>query len=81
MLLKIFKCFGFTDDVTEMKDTIIKKLDSLEKKITEQQLKTQSLIAVLNSDNMDDAVKKVGYEITEDPILNHCEDEILKETY
>lgn len=79
MLLNIFKCFCFTDDVIEMKDTIIKKLDSLEKKITEQQLKTQSLITVLNSDNMDDAVKKVGYEITEDPILDHCDNDILKE--
>lgn len=34
---------------------------------------------MLNSDNMDDVIKEAGYEIVEVPVLDHCDDEILKE--
>ena len=63
----------------EAKDAVIRRLDELENKVADEQLKTQRLIHLLNSDNMDDVIKEAGYEIVEVPVLDHCDDEILKE--
>ena len=79
MLSDMLKYFDYTGKVTEAKDAVIRKLDELENKVTNEQLKTQRLIHLLNSDNMDDLIKQAGYEIVEVPVLNHCDDEILKE--
>ena len=51
----------------------------MQNKIANEQLETQRLIHLLNSDNMDDVIKEAGYEIVEVPVLDHCDDEILKE--
>ena len=75
----MIKYFDYTGKVMEAKDAVIRRLDELENKVTNEQLKTQHLIHLLNSDNMDDVIKEAGYEIVEVPVLDHCDDEILKE--
>ena len=79
VLLEMLKYFDYTGKVMEAKDAVIRKLDELENKVTNEQLKTQHLIHLLNSDNMDDVIKEAGYEIVEVPVLGHCDDEILEE--
>lgn len=79
MLLDMLKYFDYTGKVMKTKDAVIRRLDELENKVTNEQLKTQHLIHLLNSDNMDDVIKEAGYEIVEVPVLDHCDDEILKE--
>lgn len=79
MLSDILKYFSSVDKVMQSKDAVIRRLDELENKVTNEQLKTQHLIHLLNSDNMDDVIKEAGYEVVEIPVLDHCDDEILKE--
>ena len=79
VLSDMLKYFSSVDKVTQSKDAVIMRLDELENKVTNEQLKTQRLIHLLNSDNMDDVIKEAGYEIVEVPVLDHCDDEILKE--
>ena len=79
MLSDMLKYFDYTGKVMETKDTVIRRLDELENKVTNEQLETQRLVYLLNSDNMDDVIKEAGYEIVEVPVLDHCDDEILKE--
>ena len=79
MLSDMIKYFDYNGKVMEAKDAVIRILDELENKVKNEQLKTQRLIHLLNSDNMDDVIKEAGYEIVEVPVLNHCDDEILKE--
>ena len=79
MLSDMLKYFDYTGKVMKEKDAVIRILDELENKVTNEQLKTQHLIHLLNSDNMDDVIKEAGYEIVEVPVLNHCDDESLKE--
>lgn len=79
MLSDMLKYFDYTGKVMEAKDAVIRRLDELENKVADEQLKTQRLIRLLNSDNMDDVIKEAGYEIVEVPVLDHCDDEILKE--
>ena len=79
VLSDMLKYFSSVDNVTQSKDAVIKRLDRLEKKVADEQLETQRLIHLLNSDNMDDVIKEAGYEIVEVPVLDHCDDEILKE--
>ena len=79
VLSEMLKYFDYTGKLMEAKDAVIKRLDKLEKKVTDEQLETQRLIHLLNSDNMDDVIKEAGYEIVEIPVLDHCNDEILKE--
>lgn len=79
VLSDMLKYFSSIDKVMQSKDAVIMRLDRLGNKITDEQLKTQRLIHLLNSDNMDDVIKEAGYEIVEVPVLDHCDDEILKE--
>ena len=79
VLSDMLKYFNSVDKIMQSKNAVIKRLDELEKKVTNEQLKTQRLISVLNSDNMDDVIKEAGYDIVEIPVLGHCDDEILKE--
>ena len=79
MLSDMLKYFSSVDKVMQSKDAVIRRLDELENKVTNEQLKTQHLIHLLNSDNMDDVIKEAGYEVVEIPVLDHCDDEILKE--
>lgn len=79
MLSDMLKYFGSVDKVMQSKDAVIRRLDELENKVTNEQLKTQRLINLLNSDNVDDVIKESGYEIVEIPVLDHCDDEILEE--
>ena len=79
MLSDMLKYFSSIDKVMQSKDAVIMRLDRLGNKVTDEQLKTQRLIHLLNSDNMDDVIKEAGYEIVEVPVLDHCDDEILKE--
>lgn len=79
VLSDMLKYFSFVDKVMQSKDAVIRRLDELENKVTNEQLKTQHLIHLLNSDNMDDVIKEAGYEVVEIPVLDHCDDEILKE--
>ena len=79
VLSDMLRYFSSVDKVMQSKDAIIRRLDELENKVTNEQLKTQHLIHLLNSDNMDDVIKEAGYEIVEVPVLDHCDDEILKE--
>ena len=79
MLSDMLKYFGSVDKVMQSKDAVIRRLDELENKVTNEQLKTQRLINLLNSDNVDDVIKEAGYEIVEIPVLDHCDDEILEE--
>ena len=79
VLSDMLKYFSSVDKVMQSKDAVIRRLDELENKVTNEQLKTQHLIHLLNSDNMDDVIKEAGYEIVEVPVLDHCDDEILKE--
>lgn len=79
VLSDMLKYFSSIDKVMQSKDAVIMRLDRLGNKVTDEQLKTQRLIHLLNSDNMDDVIKEAGYEIVEVPVLDHCDDEILKE--
>lgn len=79
VLSDMLKYFNSIDKVMQSKDAVIMRLDRLGNKVTDEQLKTQRLIHLLNSDNMDDVIKEAGYEIVEVPVLDHCDDEILKE--
>ena len=79
VLSDMLKYFSSIDKVMQSKDAVIMRLDRLGNKVTDEQLKTQHLIHLLNSDNMDDVIKEAGYEIVEVPVLDHCNDEILKE--
>lgn len=79
VLSDMLKYFSSIDKVMQSKDAVIRRLDELGKKVTDEQLETQRLIHLLNSDNMDDVIKEAGYEIVEVPVLDHCDDEILKE--
>ena len=79
MLSDMLKYFSSVDKVMQSKDAVIRRLDELENKVTNEQLKTQRLIHLLNSDNMDDVIKEAGYEVVEIPVLDHCDNEILKE--
>ena len=79
VLSDMLKYFSSVDKVMQSKDAVIRRLDGLENKVTNEQLETQRLIHLLNSDNMDDVIKEAGYEIVEVPVLDHCDDEILKE--
>lgn len=79
VLSDMLKYFSSVDKVMQSKDAVIKRMDELEKKVTNEQFKTQQLIHLLNSDNMDDVIKEAGYDIVEIPVLDHCDDEILKE--
>ena len=79
VLSDMLRYFSSVDKVMQSKDAVIRRLDELENKITNEQLKAQHLIHLLNSDNMDDVIKEAGYEIVEVPVLDHCDDEILKE--
>lgn len=79
VLSDMLKYFDYTGKIMKSKDAAIRRLDELENKITDEQLKTQRLIHLLNSDNMDDVIKEAGYEVVEIPVLDHCDDEILKE--
>ena len=79
MLSDMLKYFSSVDKVMQSKDAVIRRLDELKNKVTNEQLKTQHLIHLLNSDNMDDVIKEAGYEVVEIPVLDHCDDEILKE--
>ena len=79
VLSDMLKYFSSVDKVIQSKNAVIKRLDRLEKKVADEQLETQRLIHLLNSDNMDDVIKEAGYEIVEVPVLDHCDDEILKE--
>ena len=79
VLSDMLKYFSSVDKLTQSKDAVIRRLDGLENKVTNEQLETQRLIHLLNSDNMDDVIKEAGYEIVEVPVLDHCDNEILKE--
>lgn len=79
VLSDMLKYFSSIDKVMQSKDAVIERLNRLEEKVTNEQLKTQRLVHLLNSDNMDDVIKEAGYKIVEVPVLNHCDDEILKE--
>lgn len=79
VLSDMLKYFSSIDKVMQSKNAVIMRLDRLGNKVTDEQLKTQRLIHLLNSDNMDDVIKEAGYEIVEVPVLDHCDDEILKE--
>ena len=79
VLSDMLKYFSSIDKVMQSKDAVIMRLDRLGNKVTDEQLKTQRLIHLLNSDNTDDVIKEAGYEIVEVPVLDHCDDEILKE--
>lgn len=79
VLSDMLKYFSSIDKVIQSKDAVIMRLDRLGNKVTDEQLKTQRLIHLLNSDNMDDVIKEAGYEIVEVPVLDHYDDEILKE--
>lgn len=75
----MLKYFSSVDKVMQSKDAVIRRLDELKNKVTNEQLKTQRLVRLLNSDNVDDVIKEAGYEVVEIPVLDHCDDEILKE--
>lgn len=79
VLSDMLKYFSSVDKVMQSKDAVIRRLDRLEDKVANEQLKTQHLAHLLNSDNMDDVIKEAGYEIVEVSVLDHCDDEILKE--
>lgn len=79
MLSDMLKYFSSVDKVMQSKDAVIRRLDELKNKVTNEQLKTQRLVRLLNSDNVDDVIKEAGYEVVEIPVLDHCDDEILKE--
>lgn len=79
VLSDMLKYFSSVNKVMQSKDAVIRRLDELENKVTEEQLKTQRISRLLNSDNMDDVIKEAGYDIVEIPVLDHCDDNILKE--
>lgn len=77
VLSDMLKHFNFINMQSE--DAAIERLDELENRVTNEQFKTQQLIHLLNSDNTDEVIKEAGYEIVEIPVLDHCDNEILKE--
>lgn len=79
VLSDMLKYFSSADKVMQSKDAVIIRLDKLENKIANEQLETQRLIHLLNSDNMDDVIKEAGYKVVEIPVLDHCDNEILEE--
>lgn len=61
------------------KTAVLNRLNDLKKKLADEELKTQQLALLLNSDDMDAVITAAGYEIVEIPVLNHCDDKVLKE--
>lgn len=80
VLSDMLKYFNTVDKVTQSKDAVIERLNHLEEKIADETAETQRLIKMLNCfENTDEVIKEAGYEIVEIPVLDHCDDEILKE--
>ena len=79
VLSDMLKYFSSIDKVIQSKDAVIKRLNRLEEKVAKGEQKTQRLINLLNSDDMDCVIKEAGFEIVEVPVLDHCDDKTLRE--
>ena len=80
VLSDMLKYFSSVDKVMQSKDAVIERLNRLEKKIADETVETQRLIKMLDCfENTDEVIKEAGHEIVEIPVLDHCDNEILKE--
>lgn len=80
VLSDMLKYFNTVDKVTQSKDAVIERLNHLEKKIADETAETQRLIKILDCfENTDEVIKEAGYKIVEIPVLDYCDNDILKE--
>lgn len=70
-----------TKKIDNAKDSVVKRLNELKKKMEGETAETQRLIELLNSDDLDKVLKESKYEVVEIPILDSCGEEALKEIY
>lgn len=81
MLMALLDFWNATKKIDDAKDTVISRLNELEKKMEGKTAETQRLIELLNSDDLDEVLKESKYEVVEIPILDSCSEEALKEIY
>jgi uncharacterized protein YoxC len=81
MLMALLDFWNATKKINDAKDTVISRLNELEKKMEGKTAETQRLIELLNSDDLDEVLKESKYEVVEIPILDSCSEEALKEIY
>lgn len=80
-LMALLDFWNTTKKIDNAKDSVIKRLDELKKKMEGETAETQRLIELLNSDDLDEVLKESKYEVVEIPILDSCGEEALKEIY
>lgn len=81
MLMALLDFWNATKKINDAKDTVISRLNELEKKMEGKTAETQRLIELLNSDDLDEVLKESKHEVVEIPILDSCSEEALKEIY
>lgn len=80
-LMALINFWNATKKIDNAKDSVISRLNELEKKMEDETKETQRLIGLLNSDDLDEILKESKYEVVEIPILDSCSEEALKEIY
>lgn len=80
-LMALIDFWNATKKIDNAKDSVISRLNELEKKMEDETKETQRLIGLLNSDDLDEVLKESKYEVVEIPILDSCSEEALKEIY
>lgn len=80
-LMALIDFWNATKKIDNAKDSVISRLNELEKKMEGETAETQRLIELLNSDDLDEVLKESKYEVVEIPILDSCSEEALKEIY
>lgn len=83
-IVDLWLCLIFwntTKKIDNAKDSVVKRLNELKKKMESETAETQRLIELLNSDDLDEVLKESEYEVVEIPILDSCSEEALKEIY
>lgn len=78
-LMALLDFWNATKKIDNAKDSVINRLNELEKKMEGETKETQRLIGLLNSDDLDKILKESEYEVVEIPILDSCNEEALKE--
>ena len=79
--MALLNFWNTTKKIDNAKDSVVKRLNELKKKMEGETAETQRLIELLNSDDLDKVLKESKYEVVEIPILDSCGEEALKEIY
>lgn len=78
-LLQMIEYYQKTCQIMKNYESVKFRLNYLNETIKSEEEENEKLIDVVCLNNMDDVIKTAGWEIVEIPVLNHCDDRILKE--